>query len=68
MTETERDQQVQEISDALRQTFVGKDVYLSLIAALSISVTSAGLINMGKLDIQELLIRLWDKRDRLEKN
>jgi hypothetical protein len=54
--------QVQEIQAGLEALFVGKDKRLSVIAALSIAATSAHMIGMSKIELQKILIRLYDKR------
>jgi len=64
MSHQQEEEQIKEITDGLLDLMVGKNIRLSIIAALSIAATSAFLIGMKKLELQEILIRCYDKREK----
>lgn len=51
-----------EISAGLVALLEGKDKRLTIIAALSIAATTAHMIGMPKLELQTMLIRMYDRR------
>jgi hypothetical protein len=56
------DQQIKSIQDGLMALLVGKDKRLSIVAMLSCAATTAHMIGASKIEIQEILIRCYDKR------
>ena len=50
------------IHDGLTELLVGADMFETLIVCLSIASTSAILMRMSKLEVQKLLMELYDKR------
>jgi hypothetical protein len=56
------DQQIKSIQDGLMALLVGKDKRLSMIAMLSCAATTAHMIGASKIEIQELLLRYYDRR------
>jgi hypothetical protein len=59
-----QEEQVEEIKGGLVKLLVGKDKALTIVAALSIATTSAFMVGMPKLELQEMLIRLYDSKVR----
>ena len=62
MTELERQQA--DISDSLISLFEGKDKHLSMVAAMSIAVTTGFMLGIPKIELQKLMMRMYDKRVR----
>ena len=54
--------QQKQIEEGLLSLFEGKDKFLSILACLSISATTARMIGLPKLELQKILIRCYDRR------
>jgi hypothetical protein len=54
--------ELEEIQDSLVGLLVGKDKMLTIVASLSIAATTAHMIGLPKLEIQGMLMRMYDKR------
>lgn len=56
--------QVEKITNGLDDLLMGEDKYTTLIAALSIASTTAHMLGISKLEVQVILTRLYEKRER----
>lgn len=56
------EEQVTKIQAGLLKLLVGEDKFLTVVAALSIATTSAHMINMPMLELQSMLVRMFQKR------
>lgn len=59
---TPQDEEVQSIQAGLMKLLVGKNKRLAMIAMLSCAATTAHMVGASKIEIQEILIRCYDKR------
>jgi hypothetical protein len=51
-----------QIQDGLVALLEGKNKRLAIIAALSVAATTAHMIGMPKMDLQKMLMRMYDRR------
>ena len=54
--------ELDEIMEGLEGLLVGKNMRLTITAALSIACTSAFLLGIPKLELQKMLMRMYDAR------
>jgi hypothetical protein len=54
--------EMEEIKAGLVELLVGKNKVLSIVAAVSVAATAAHMVGMSKMDLQKLLIRMYDAR------
>ena len=57
-----RESDIAELQAGLSRFLVGKDKELTIIAALSIAATTAFMIGLPKLELQKMLVRMYDRR------
>ena len=57
------DPEVAKIQAGLEQLLVGSNKALTVVAALSIAVTTAHMIGIPKLELQKMLMRMYAKRE-----
>ena len=55
--------EVATIQAGLEQLLVGKNKRLTIIAALSVAVTTAHMIGIPKLELQKMLMRMYASRE-----
>lgn len=60
----EESEQQKRIQAGLADLLTGEDKGLTVIAALSIAATTAHQLGMPKLDLQKMLIRMYDQREK----
>lgn len=66
MTRTQ-DRDVAEIGQAFLDLLPGRNKYTCLVAMISAAVTTARLLGMPKMELQQMLVRIWDKRSISER-
>ena len=53
----------QRIADGLESLLVGENKKLTIVAALSIAVSTAHMIGVPKLELQKMLMRMYARRE-----
>jgi hypothetical protein len=59
----DRDSQVADIAAGLMSLLTGKDKQCTIVAAISIAVSSARMVGMNKIELQKLLVRCYDRQE-----
>jgi hypothetical protein len=62
MADEKSEQQVR-IANGLADLLVGEDKWLTIVAAMSLACTTAHQIGIEKLELQKLLMRMYDRRE-----
>lgn len=50
------------LAEKIGAVLVGEDKYMTLIIVLSIAATTGHMLGMPKIELQRILMRLYDKR------
>jgi len=62
-----KSEQQKRIESGLAELLRGEDKHLTLVAALSIAVTTAFLTGITKLEVQKMIMRMYERRESEER-
>lgn len=59
----EKSEQQKRIEEGLAGLLVGEDKLLTIVAAMSLACSTAHQIGINKLELQTMLMRMYDRRE-----